>query len=71
MNDFKGLYVSVSQNGDKIKNLDHALKKLKNIIKDTGMLLILQEKSHYMKPSERRRDAKNKAKSRYKNRVKS
>ena len=56
------LYVTVR--GDQIET---ALKIFKNRVKESGLLLELKEKTHYTKPSVKRRTEKNFAKLRYKN----
>lgn len=61
---FKGLYVEVSRDGDKTKNLDYALKNLKRMIKDSELMLKIYEISYYIKPSERRRDERARSKAR-------
>jgi ribosomal protein S21 len=63
--EFKGLFVEVNKNFD----LDKALKKLKNMLKDSGLMLEIQKHSHYTKPSAIKRDIKNRAmaRERYKN----
>tara|TARA_R110002073_G_scaffold319215_2_gene493732 strand:+ start:1815 stop:2036 length:222 start_codon:yes stop_codon:yes gene_type:complete len=55
----KGLYVEVRNN-----NIEGALKKFKRMIKDSGLMVELREKSFYEKPSEKRRKKINLAKSR-------
>ncbi len=62
--DFKGLEVDISQKGDPAVNLDKALKKLKRMIKNDNLFLTLYEKSHYTKPSAKRRDERARAKAR-------
>ena len=61
---FKGLYVELRKDGDPVKNLDDALKKLKRLSKRSNLMLILNQKSHFIKPSAKRRDEKSKAKAR-------
>ena len=63
---FLGLYVVVKQSGDKDINLENALNKLKKKVKDSNLLVELQERSSYKKPSSVRRDIKNRAKARNK-----
>jgi len=58
---FQGLYVEVKNN-----NIEFALRQLKQKVKDSNLLVELREKSYYTKPSEKRRRAKNLAKSRAK-----
>lgn len=48
-------------------NIDLALKKLKNKIKKAGLFIELDEKSHYIKPSAKKRAKKLKAMARNKN----
>lgn len=59
----KGLYVDIRK-GDGSIELDKALQKLKRMIKDDNLMVKLQEKSYYIKPSEKKRERKNKAKAR-------
>jgi small subunit ribosomal protein S21 len=47
-------------------NVELALKKMKQKIKDSGMLVELKERSYFKKPSEIKRRKKNLAKSRQK-----
>ena len=54
-----GTYVEV-RNGD----LEGALKRLKKLIKKNNIMFIIQDKMYFTKPSERRRDQKNRAKAR-------
>lgn len=61
---FKGLYVELPQEGDADENLEFALRKLKRLYKRSNLMLILNEKSHFIKPSEKRRDKKSRAKAR-------
>ena len=61
---FKGLCVEVKPSSDPIKSLDGALRKLKRMIKDDELMLRLNEKSHFTKPSAVKRDKKSKAKAR-------
>ncbi len=61
---FKGLYVEVSRDGDKTKNLEYALKKLKRMIKDSELMLKIYEISYYTKPSEKHRDERSRSKAR-------
>lgn len=60
-NKFKGLYVEVKKDGVPDINVDNALKKIKRMIKDDNLMLRLQQKSHYIKPSEIKRDKKSRA----------
>ena len=57
----KGLRVEVKNN-----NVDFALKKFKRMVKNSGMMLELKEKTYYEKPSTKRRHTKNLQKLRYK-----
>ena len=50
----KGLRVDVRNN-----NVEWALKKLKRMVKDSGMILELKKKSFYKKKSAERREKKN------------
>ena len=49
-----GLRVDVKYN-----NVEWALKKMKRMVKDGGMILELKKRSYYKKPSEERREKKN------------
>ena len=55
------LYVNVKDN-----NVERALSIFKRRVKDSGLLYEIKEKSHYKKPSEIKRDLKNRAKLRNK-----
>ena len=57
----EGLYVKVKNN-----NIELALKQLKQKIKESNLMVELREKSHYEKPSAKRRHVKNLAKLRTK-----
>ena len=57
----KGLRVDV-----KFNNVEWALKKFKRITKDSGILLELKNRTYYKKPSEEKREKRNKAKLRNK-----
>ena len=57
----KGLRVDVRNN-----NVEWALKKLKRMVKDSGMMLELKNKAYYEKPSKVQREKKNLQKLRYK-----
>ena len=57
----KGLRVDVKYN-----NVEWALKKLKRMVKDSGMILELKKRSYYKKKSEEKREKKNMAKLRNK-----
>ena len=57
----KGLRVDVKYN-----NIEFALKKMKRMVKDSGMMLELKKKTYYEKPSRKRREQKNLAKLRNK-----
>ena len=61
---FKGNYVAVKETGDKVKNLEDALNKLKRLLKEDKLFIPLQNHSGYKKPSEIKRDRKNRAKAR-------
>ena len=50
----KGLRVDVKYN-----NVEWALKKLKRMVKDSGMILELKKKSFYKKKSAEKREKKN------------
>ena len=50
----KGLRIDVKHN-----NVEWALKKLKRMVKDSGMILELKKRSYYKKPSAERREKKN------------
>ena len=50
----RGLRVDVKHN-----NVEWALKKLKRMVKDSGMILELKKKSYYKKPSAEKRETKN------------
>ena len=50
----KGLRVDVRNN-----NVEWALKKLKRMVKDSGMILELKKRSYYKKKSEEKREKKN------------
>ena len=56
----KGLRVDVRHN-----NVEWALKKLKRMVKDSGMILELKKRSYYKKPSAEKRETKNMQKLRY------
>ena len=53
----KGLRVDVRNN-----NVEWALKKMKRMVKDSGMMLDLRRRTYYEKPSEVKREKKNLAK---------
>ena len=57
----KGLRVDVKYN-----NVEWALKKMKRMVKDSGMILELKKRSYYKKKSEEKREKKNMAKLRNK-----
>ena len=57
----KGLRVDVRNN-----NVEWALKKMKRMVKDSGMMLELKKRSYYKKPSAEKREKKNMAKLRNK-----
>ena len=50
----KGLRVDVKHN-----NVEWALKKLKRMVKNSGMILELKKRSYYKKPSAEKREKKN------------
>ena len=50
----KGLRVDVKHN-----NVEWALKKLKRMVKDSGMIVELRKRSYYKKKSEAKREKKN------------
>ena len=56
----KGLRVDVKHN-----NVEWALKKLKRMVKDSGMILELMKRSYYKKPSEEKREKKSAQAARY------
>ena len=56
----KGIRVDVRNN-----NVEWALKKIKRMVKDSGMMLELKKRSYYKKPSEEKREKKNMQKLRY------
>jgi len=56
---FTGLQVTVRD-----KNIDGALKKLKQMIKKEELMLHIQEKSNFRKPSAIKREKRNRAKAR-------
>ena len=56
----KGLRVDVRN-----KNVEWALKKMKRMVKDSGMMLELKRRTYYKKPSEEKREKKNMQKLRY------
>ena len=56
----KGLRVDVRNN-----NVEWALKKMKRMVKESGMMLELKRRTYYKKPSEEKREKKNMQKLRY------
>ena len=50
----KGLRIDVKHN-----NVEWALKKMKRMLKDSGMILELKKRSYYKKKSEEKREKKN------------
>ena len=50
----RGLRVEVRNN-----NVEWALKKMKRMVKDSGMILELKKRSYYKKKSEEKREKKN------------
>ena len=61
---FKGYYVELNRKIENDRALEFALKKLKRMIKDSGLLLEIQRTRHFTKPSAIKRDKKSKAKAR-------
>ena len=57
----KGLRIDVRNN-----NVEWALKKMKRMVKDSGMILELKKRSYYKKKSAEKREKKNMAKLRNK-----
>ena len=57
----KGIRVDVRNN-----NVEWALKKMKRMVKESGMMLELKRRTYYKKPSEEKREKKNMAKLRNK-----
>ena len=57
----KGLRVDV-----KFNNVEWALKKMKRMVKDSGLILELKKRTYYKKPSAEKREKKNLQKSRHK-----
>ena len=56
----KGLRVDVKYN-----NIEFALKKMKRMVKDSGMVLELKKRSYYEKPSAVKREKKSAQAARY------
>jgi ribosomal protein S21 len=56
----KGLRVDVKYN-----NVEFALKKLKRMIKDSGMILEMKKRTYYKKPSAAKREKKSAQAARY------
>ena len=56
----KGLRVDVKHN-----NVEWALKKLKRMVKDSGMILEMKKRDYYEKPSAVRREKKSAQAARY------
>ena len=56
----KGIRVDVRNN-----NVEWALKKMKRMVKESGMMLELKRRTYYKKPSEEKREKKNMQKLRY------
>ena len=56
----KGLRVDVKHN-----NVEWALKKLKRMVKDSGIILELKKRDYYKKPSAEKRETRNMQKLRY------
>lgn len=61
-----GYYVELNKKIDNDMALEYALKKLKRMIKDGGLMLEIQKSQHFTKPSTLKRDRKSKAKARQK-----
>ena len=57
----KGLRIDV-----KFNNVEWALKKLKRMVKDSGMILELKKRTYYEKPSAVKREKKSAQAARYK-----
>ena len=57
----RGLRVDVKNN-----NIEYALKKMKRMVKDNGLILELKKRTYYKKPSEEKREKNNLAKLRNK-----
>ena len=57
----KGLRVDVRNN-----NVEWALKKMKRMVKESGMMLELKRRTYYKKPSEEKREKRSTQKLRYK-----
>ena len=57
----RGLRIDVRNN-----NVEFALKKMKRMVKDSGMMVDLRRRTHYEKPSEVKREKRNLAKLRNK-----
>ena len=57
----KGIRVDVRNN-----NVEWALKKMKRMVKDSGMMVELKKRTYYEKPSETKREKRNLAKLRNK-----
>tara|TARA_R100000664_G_C2755996_1_gene143774 strand:- start:1287 stop:1520 length:234 start_codon:yes stop_codon:yes gene_type:complete len=60
-NKFTGTFIEVKKN-----NIEFAIKKFKNKVKDANIMLELRERQHYKKKSDRKREQKNLAKLRNK-----
>ena len=57
----KGIRVEVKNN-----NVEWALKKMKRMVKDSGMMIELKKRTYYEKPSAVRREKKARQANRYK-----
>ena len=57
----KGLRIDVRNN-----NVEWALKKMKRMVKESGLILELKSRTYYKKPSAERREKKNLQSLRYK-----
>ena len=51
----------------KDNKIEHALRLLKKKVKDSGLLIELREREHYIKPSVKKREQRKRARSMYKN----
>ena len=57
----RGIRIEVKNN-----NIEWALKKFKRMVKDSGQMLELKQRTYYKKPSQERREKRNMAKLRNK-----
>jgi len=60
-NKFTGTYIEVKKN-----NIEFALKKFKNKVKDANIMLELRERQYYKKKSDKKREKRNLTKLRHK-----